>query len=332
MLKTKKIYITMILATITFNSQATEKNYKASLGYDSVVEFIDKYSEKEKYSREEMIDFFARTNIKQSIIKDSKNQPEKKLTWNTYKKKVVTESKIKQGQLFVKENTDVLDAAEIEFGVPKEIIASIIGIESFYGKYKGDYNAIEAISTMAFEGGKRRQSFFQKELDSFFDNCYENGLNPLKQKSSWAGAFGYPQFIPSSIKAYGIDYDKDGVVDLNNSVVDAIGSVANYLKQSGWKEKNYVAEQVSYRGGDLSVEGLKLKYTVQDLKENGVLFKRNMRKDKPAKIFKLIGEKEDPIYYVGYKNFKAITMYNRSNLYAMAVFQLSNEIKGDEVL
>jgi len=231
MFKNKRITMISVILILSFNSQANDEQYKSALAYDNVVEYIN--SNKVKYSRNELIDFFAKTKIKQSIIKSSNNQPEKKLTWGMYKNKVVTRQKIEKGILFVQDNIDSLNKAESKYGVPKEIIASIIGIESFYGKYKGNNNAIDAISTMAFQGSKRRQSFFTKELTSFFNNCYDNELNPMEQKSSWAGAFGYPQFISSSIRAYGIDFNDDGIIDLNNSVDDSIGSVANYLNKSG---------------------------------------------------------------------------------------------------
>lgn len=328
----KKVPILISIALLSNNVYSEDnKKYVSALAYDDAVLFIDKYSKKEFYSRDELIEFFARTKIKKSVIKKSKNQPEQKLTWEIYKKRVVTKTKIESGKSFIANNYETLLKAENDYGVPKEIIASIIGIESFYGKYKGNHNAIDAISTMAFEGGERRRNFFTKELEAFFDNNFENKTNPMIQKSSWAGAFGYPQFISSSIRSYGVDYNNDGRIDLVNSIEDSIGSVANYLNKNGWIKNNYIAEKVSYKGEDLKTSGLSLSYTVSELENYGVLFNRKMRDSKKSKIFTLNYNNQNH-HYVGYENFKAITMYNRSNLYAMAVFTLSNEIKGSETI
>ena len=210
----------------------------------------------------------------------------------------------------------------------QKIITSIIGIETFYGKYKGDYKAINAISTMAFQGSKRRQSFFKKELEHFFDYCHNNYVNPLIPKSSWAGAFGFPQFIPSSINNYAIDFNEDGKIDLINSIEDSIGSVANYLSKNGWIKDNYIAEEVHNVKEQKfkNIGGFKLNYQVKDLTSKGTVFNRKMRDSKKLKLFK-IKKNNQTHYMVGYENFKTITTYNRSNLYALAVFDLANKIK-----
>lgn len=328
----KKIILPLTMLLLSNSVSANDDNYKAALGYDTVVDFINEYSQKDMYSRDELINMFAKTSIKKSVLKQSNNQPEKKLTWESYRNKVVSQKKIDFGIQFLNDNILKLQKAENEFGVPKEIITAIIGIESFYGKYKGDNKALDAISTMAFEGSERRRKFFKKELEAFLDNSYYSNLNPLDEHSSWAGAFGYPQFISSSIKAYGIDYDDDKIIDLNNSVDDSIGSVANYLNKNGWIKNNYIAEEVSVKNPDtLDMKGLSLKYTISELSKKGVEINRSMRKTKNAKIFSLNDSNKD-LFFIGYDNFKAITMYNRSNLYAMAVFTLANKIKGSEVI
>lgn len=308
------------------NSFASEMS---ALGYESVGEFISKYEKKGHYNHDQLIEIFARTKIKKSVVSQSKNQPEVKLTWKIYKNKVVTKKKIEKGKYFIQENREVLEKAELKYGVPKEIITSIIGIESFYGQYKGEHKAIDAISTLSFEGSKRRRNYFIKELEHFLDYCHENNIYPLEAKSSWAGAFGYPQFMPSSIKAYAIDFNDDGKIDLVNSLDDAIGSVANYLNKNGWIKDNYIAEKVQPNNEQVSLSPFKLNYIVSDLTNKGFQFKRIMRHDKKLKLFKLVNMKDE--YWVGYNNFHTITTYNRSNLYAMAVFELANEIKGEEV-
>lgn len=329
-MRIKSLLTSLLLSSLTVSAYAEQ--YTSALAYEEVDSFIDKYSQKGKYSREELVEFFARTKIKSTIIKETKTQPEVKLTWGSYQKKVVSEAKINKGIEFLEKNKETLLRAEKEYGVPAEIITSIIGIETFYGKYKGSHKAIDAISTMAFEGSNRRQKFFTSELENYFDYCYENKINPLNPKSSWAGAFGYPQFIPSSINHYAVDFDNDGKIDIVNSLEDAIGSVGNYLKENGWIKDNYIAEEVynvkSEKFKDFGK--FKLTYQVKDLQDKGVIFNRGMRKTKELKIFKV--EKENKVHYmVGYNNFHTITRYNRSNLYALAVFDLANKIKKEEV-
>lgn len=328
----KKI-IAFSLVCSMFSSISVSAKEISALAYDDVETFINDFSKENLYSKNQLIDIFAKTKIKQEIKKKDSKQPEKILTWETYKDRVVSSEKVKKGKEFVEEHNVYLKKAEFEYHVPKEIIASIIGIESFYGKYKGNHKAINAISTMAFEGSKRRQAFFKSELKSYLTYTYENKLDPLKLKSSWAGAFGYPQFISSSILHYGVDFDNDGKVDLLNSIPDAIGSVANYLNKSGWIENNYVAMEVKNpKNFKFDFSGINLIYTVNDLKSKGVIFPKNMRGDKKLKIFKLENNNNSFEYWVGYNNFKAITLYNRSNLYAMAVFDLANQIADKTII
>ena len=323
---TKTIFLSLLLSPISVNAEEV-----SALAYDEVALFIKDYTKENKYSKEDLVEFFARTKIKKSIVKQSKNQPEVKLNWESYQNKVVTKAKVEGGIEFILDNMESLKRAENKYGVPKEIITSIIGIESFYGKYKGNNKALNAISTMAFEGSERRQTFFKKELNAYFDYCFDNNLDPLSLNSSWAGAFGYPQFIPSSIQAYAIDFNNDGKVDLINNVEDAIGSVANYLKKNGWKENHYIAEEVyNVNSNDFKMNTFKLNYTIQDLKDKDVKIERNMRNSKKLKLFTL-ETNDNTKYLVGYNNFLTITKYNRSNLYSMAVWDLANKIKGEEV-
>lgn len=329
MLTKKTNPITFLSLVGILLSNPVKASEMSALGYEEVGDFISEYAKENKYSKDELLEYFARTKIKKSVVKQSKNQPEVKLTWKSYKNKVVTDAKVEKGREFLTTHSESLIRAESTYGVPKEIIASIIGIETFYGKYKGSHKAIDAISTLAFEGSERRQRYFKKELVHFFDYCYSNNINPLEAQSSWAGAFGYPQFMPSSIKAYAVDFNNDGKVDLVNSIDDSIGSVGNYLKENGWIKDNYVAEQVYSVNQSTKLSGFKLNYTVEELRNKGVKFNRGMRNSKKLKLFLL--ENNSKEYWVGYNNFHSITTYNRSNLYAMAVFELANKIKGEEI-
>ena len=250
-------------------------------------------------------DVLLNAEKKQKIIDSISKPAEFTWTWDRYKKLFIEEKRIKNGKLFINENLITLQKAEKEFGVPKEVITAIIGVETRYGKIQGNYRVIDSLLTLGFDY-PRRSKFFRKELVSFFLLTRENELDILNIKGSYAGAMGYGQFISSSYRAYAIDYDGDGNADLFNSVDDAIGSVANYLYIHGWK-----------REGEIVYE----------------TFPNNVRKvfkpsDGLSKFIPLsFNEDGKDINFIGDDNFIAITKYNISHFYAMAVYYLSEELK-----
>jgi len=250
-------------------------------------------------------DVLLNAEKKQKIIDSISKPAEFTWTWDRYKKLFIEEKRIKNGKLFINENLTTLQKAEKEFGVPKEVITAIIGVETRYGKIQGNYRVIDSLLTLGFDY-PRRSKFFRKELVNFFLLTRENELDILNIKGSYAGAMGYGQFISSSYRAYAIDYDGDGNADLFNSVDDAIGSVANYLYIHGWK-----------REGEIVYE----------------TFPNNVRKvfkpsDGLSKFIPLsFNEDGKDINFIGDDNFIAITKYNISHFYAMAVYYLSEELK-----
>ena len=250
-------------------------------------------------------DVLLNAEKKQKIIDSISKPAEFTWTWDRYKKLFIEEKRIKNGKLFINENLITLQKAEKEFGVPKEVITAIIGVETRYGKIQGNYRVIDSLLTLGFDY-PRRSKFFRKELVSFFLLTRENELDILNIKGSYAGAMGYGQFISSSYRAYAIDYDGDGNADLFSSVDDAIGSVANYLYIHGWK-----------REGEIVYE----------------TFPNNVRKvfkpsDGLSKFIPLsFNEDGKDINFIGDDNFIAITKYNISHFYAMAVYYLSEELK-----
>jgi membrane-bound lytic murein transglycosylase B len=252
-----------------------------------------------------VIKVLSKAEKKQKIIDSISNPAEFTWTWDRYKKLFIEEKRIKNGKIFINENIKVLEKAEKDFGVPKEVITAIIGVETRYGKIQGGYNVIDSLLTLGFDY-PRRSEFFRKELINFFLLTRENELDILDIKGSYAGAMGYGQFISSSYRAYAIDYDGDGNADLFNSVEDAIGSVANYLYIHGWKKE-----------GDIVYES----------------FPNNVRKvfkpsDGLSKFIPLsFNENGKDINFIGDDNFIAITKYNISHFYAMAVYYLSEELK-----
>ena len=244
--------------------------------------------------------------VRQQKIIDSISSPaEFTWTWDRYKKLFIEDKRITNGKLFIQNNFETLERAEKEFGVPKEVITSILGVETRYGKIQGSYRVIDSLLTLGFDY-PRRAKFFRKELVDFFLLTRDNKLDIYEIKGSYAGAMGYGQFISSSYRAYAIDYDGDGYSDLFNSVDDAIGSIANYLYVHGWK-----------REGEI----------IYDAHPNNVrkVFKPNKNLSKFIPLS--FNENGKDIYFIGDDNFIAITKYNVSHFYAMAIYYLSEELK-----
>ena len=291
-----------ILLILIFTTSYLQSDYLSHPKANILInELVNKYGFEEQFVAEVL----SKAEKKQKIIDSISNPAEFTWTWDRYKKLFIEEKRIKNGKIFINENIKVLEKAEKDFGVPKEVITAIIGVETRYGKIQGGYSVIDSLLTLGFDY-PRRSEFFRKELINFFLLTRENELDILDIKGSYAGAMGYGQFISSSYRAYAIDYDGDGNVDLFNSVEDAIGSVANYLYIHGWK-----------REGDIVYES----------------FPNNVRKvfkpsDNLSKFIPLsFNENGKDINFIGDDNFIAITKYNISHFYAMAVYYLSEELK-----
>ena len=264
---------------------------------------------------------------KQQRILDAIASPAEAKPWYAYRPIFVTESRIREGIEFWNANAATLNRAAEVYGVPPEIIVAIIGVETRYGRHKGGFRVIDSLATLAFNYPPR-SAFFRRELEQFLLLAREENLDPLQPVGSYAGAMGRPQFISSSYRRYAIDFDGDGFRDLWQNDADAIGSVANYFARHGWQS----GEPITYRA---AVEGdgfnqvlsssPKTDHTIGELRAQGVHIDAPLADDQPATLFRL-DTRSDPEYWVGLKNFYVITRYNHSILYAMAVYQLSQEI------
>ncbi|KZY71107.1 lytic murein transglycosylase B [Oleiphilus sp. HI0071] len=289
--------------------------------------FIDKMVNEHGFEEGFLRDTLKQAERKESILKAISRPAEKRLNWAEYSKIFLTEKRIRFGKEFMLKYAAVLERAESEFGVPKEIITAIIGVETRYGQNKGSYRVLDALTTLGFDY-EPRGKFFTKELTQMFLLAREQGFNVADLKGSYAGAMGYGQFISSSYRHYAVDFDGDGVVDILNNPVDAIGSVANYFKEHRWHEGKPVAERADL--SDLDYQGLlnkslKPKYQMADLRAKGLLGFEEVPDDAAVKILDLQGD-EGQETWLAWHNFYVITRYNHSHLYAMAVYQLSKEI------
>lgn len=280
---------------------------------------------------------FERTVIESTLDKASKNQvilqsiakPWEAKPWFQYYPIFLTEKRLTKGLAFWKMHQKTLARAEQETGVPAEIIVAIIGIETFYGTYQGKYSVLDALVTLGFHYPPRA-TFFRSELAQLFLLAKEENFDITELKGSYAGAMGWGQFISSSYRHYAVDFDGDGIRDLLNNPVDAIGSVANYFKKHHWKASNGIAFKAKVTGNQYSAllsKSLKFSHQWSQLQDAGVsIAVPDLSNDIKVKLleFEQADYKE---YWVGLPNFYVITRYNHSPLYAMAVFQFSQQLK-----
>jgi len=320
-----RLFTGLMLVALSLFAKAEEPT---TYGQNAGVKiFIDEMVAEHNFDRATLAQLFSQAEKKQNILDAISRPAEKTLTWADYRKIFVTDSRINGGVKFWQENEAILNRAAKEFGVPEEIIVSIIGVETRYGGNKGSYRVIDALSTLAFDY-PRRAKFFRKELKEFLLLAREQQQDPLGLIGSYAGAMGYGQFIPSSYRAYAVDYDKDNFADIWNNTEDAIGSVANYFKRHGWKAGEQVAVRTRVKEGyDQSVinDSLKPKRDLAALKAKGFAPIGNLQDAQPASAIRLEGQYGTE-YWIGLQNYYVITRYNHSRLYAMAVWQLSQEI------
>lgn len=224
------------------------------------------------------------------------DRPGEDLPWAQYRDRLLTKDRISKGRQFLAQNSSMLTSAEKKYGVPKEVIAAIIGVETNYGANVGKVRLIDSLTTLSLYY-PRRSAFFRAELGSLFTYSNTNKIEPTALTGSYAGAFGWGQFMPSSAIKLGVDFDGDGRVDLVSNPNDAIGSIGNYLHNAGWQSGRQV-------------------------------FARTRNGRKSNLIMK--GDGGDESYIVG-KNFRAILRYNRSRNYAMVVSQLAESLKTPQV-
>jgi membrane-bound lytic murein transglycosylase B len=293
-------------------------------GYASrpeVQQFMDKVVQKDGFDPAWVQHAFQGAQKRQSII-DAMTRPAESKPWFQYRDIFVTDNRINGGVAFWDQHAQVLQQAEAKYGVPADIVLAIIGVESFYGKQHGGYPVMDAITTLSFDY-PNRQTFFQTELEQFLVLCREQGFDPLKPMGSYAGAMGAPQFMPDSYRTYAVDFDGDGKRDIWDNWPDIVGSVANYFHMHGWQQNGLTV--VPAGAPKDAMLPTSTPTTVKALRQLGVVVSDGISDDSEAVLIGL--QQQDGIeYWVGLHNFRVITQYNKSPLYAMAVIQLANAI------
>lgn len=272
---------------------------------------------------------FAQATYKQSIIDAITRPAERVKQWKDYRKIFITKKRLREGVEFWQAHRAILEKAEADYGVPVEIIVSILGVETYYGRLTGGYRVIDALSTLAFDY-PRRSAFFTRELESFLLLSREQGLNPINLTGSYAGAMGYGQFMPSSYRAYAVDYSGDGVADIWNDSTDAIGSIANYFAKHGWRTGEGIVTRARIKGPynqEIVNKAIKPKLTLTELEGHGFTPVEQAAGEALSPETRAIPLKlqadSGVEFWLGFHNFYVITRYNTSFRYAMAVTQLS---------
>ena len=284
-----------------------------------------------QFDESELNELFQAVEIKEDILKKI-SSPAEGLPWYKYRKIFMTEARINGGVKFWQENEPALTAVEQQTGVPAEIIIAIIGVETFYGQKTGNYRVIDALSTLAF-AYPPRSKFFLSELENFLLLCRDEHINPLEPIGSYAGAMGMPQFMPSSFRAYAVDFDNDGHRDIWHNKSDVIASVANYFVKHQWQTGQAIAIPVSATGENYKTaltRGLKPDLRLAELESLNLKISRPLPLNTKVKLLAFeqepFGQKPGEELWAGLDNFYVITRYNHSPLYAMAVYQLSQSI------
>ena len=291
--------------------------------------FVDKMVTEHGFEPAYIRDSLANANKNQAVL-DAISRPWEAKPWYQYRPIFLTDARIEKGVEFWKEHNELLTSIEQKTGVPAHIIVAIIGVETYYGKFKGKYPVLDALYSLAFYYPPRSK-FFTQELEQYFLLTREEQLPLTELKGSYAGAMGWGQFISSSYRHYAIDQDADGKRDLLNNPSDAIGSVANYFVRHGWQEGQDVAYPLQNTPEDVSKlvsKPLKYSYTWQHAKEQGISIEGDvsLSDDTKVKVFEF-EQADSREYWLGLPNFYVITRYNHSPLYAMAVYQLSEAIR-----
>ena len=289
--------------------------------------FIDKMVKKHHFKKAALVKLFKSVKIRPSVVA-SINHPLEQRPWYTYERLFVTEWRIREGVVFWNKYHTALSHAEKKYGVPASVIVATIGVETKYGKHTGEYPVIDALANIAFSKSTRAK-FFQSELEEFLLLTREQHLDPLKVMGSYAGAIGQPQFMPSSYRRYAVSYSGHAKIDLSHNEDDIIASIANYYQKFGWQKDEPIAIPASIVGNKYQFfldknNGVRMS-SYSTLRNYGIIPKEALATNQQFKLIELRGYWGNE-YWLAFHNFGVIKRYNASDLYAMAVFQLSHYI------
>lgn len=321
----KKLIRTLGIATLLAASAAQAD--EALVARDDVKVYLDEISAQYGFNRAELDTLFLQVTPKPNIL-NYFDRPSTSKPWYEFRPNFVTQGRAISGAKFWRANAPLIEKISKAYQVEPEVILAILNVETGYGKNQGSFRVIDVLSTVAFDY-PRRAEYFRRELTEFLLLARAEGWDPLVFKGSYAGAMGWPQFMPSSFRNFAQDWDKDGHHDIWKNPGDALASTANYLKEHGWQQGKPAYAPVNFNGDaePLLAEKFNLKYTVAELMEKGVQPLTEQDTREKAVYFALETEPGVTSHYLGYNNFYVITRYNKSTLYATAVLQLADDIK-----
>ncbi|SFX62904.1 lytic murein transglycosylase B [Marinospirillum alkaliphilum] len=293
-----------------------------------VAEFINEMVRDQGMDRQHLESLFSEARKRQDILDLIARPAERVLQWHEYREIFVTRQRIEAGRRFMEQYAEALQRAEREYGVPPEIITSIIGVETFYGRNKGRHRVIDALATLTFDYPPRAP-FFRGQLVEFLHLTQRHELNPRLPMGSYAGAMGYPQFIPTSYRDFAVDFDGDGFADIWTNPVDAIGSVGSYFKAHGWRAGEPVVMPFRLAANaelpELRINRFNLQ-PMAELRKAGVQPNRPLADDVRA-LPMAFALQEGELHLLGLQNFYVITRYNHSRMYALAVTELAEALR-----
>jgi membrane-bound lytic murein transglycosylase B len=317
---------------------AHEEEYTRFSDWSAAAAFIDEMHDKHGFDAIELRKQLNRAHFLENVVQLINPPPPTKLkNWTVYRQRFIEPVRIKAGIAFWNKYESQLARAESEYGVPAEIIVGIIGVETLYGRMAGKIRVMDALTTLAFAYPKTmnrdaRMAYFKSELEQTLLYARENNIDPFSLLGSYAGAVGWPQFMPGSIRRFAVDYDGDGKIDLRNSPPDAIGSVASFLSQHGWNKNAPLVSPITEISSDetrwqpMLGKSLEAEYSVDTFRQAGVIASDAQDKFLYGLVDLQDGERPT-LYWLGSENFFAITKYNRSFFYAMSVIELGSAVK-----
>ncbi|WP_027962271.1 lytic murein transglycosylase B [Halomonas halodenitrificans] len=324
----KRRLATVACAALLASSTLAAQEF-APEGHEGAQALVDELAG-ETADRAWLEDAMGEARYRQEVLDAMSGAAEGRLRWDEYRGIFLDDKRIQNGVAFIEAHADAFARAEAEYGVPEEVIAAILGVETRYGRITGDHRVLDSLATLAFHH-PRRGDFFRGELAAFLEIAYEQQVAPGEPLGSYAGAMGYPQFIPTSYLAYAVDFDDDGLRDLWTNPVDAIGSVANYFAEHGWRGDEPILHEAT--GPALPPEGIDFNraarrpaVSAEALRDAGIEVPAALGDERRLLPVALEEGEGNWRYVLGDFNFYVITRYNHSHLYAMAAVELAEAI------
>jgi membrane-bound lytic murein transglycosylase B len=325
----------------TFEEEIIPQRYANNANVDA---FINDMVARYDFDESALHALFAGVSYSATAVKLVTPSPSPAVkNWRVYQSRFLDPVRINAGVRFWRENQATLQRAYEEFGVPPEVIVGIIGVETIYGRYMGNFRVLDALTTLSFDYPNTanrgdRQATFRKNLEDYLVWTRDAQIEPTTVLGSYTGAIGIPQFLPSSITQYAVDYDGNKHIDLRTSPADAIGSVANYLRQNGWESGRPVVWRIGSDAGSLGVAQAAADgqpephWPLEQLLRAGLLLNEPgvdvaAEAGTPVTMVDLPSPGRGTEFKLGLKNFYVLTRYNRSFFYALAVYQLGQKVK-----